>query len=348
MWSNFFRKLRLKAGKLILDAHKGRRDFAIDKIKKVLFVRYDGKIGDYIVSSFVYREIKKQRPDIQIHVVCVDSNLDMFKDNPFIDQYFVLKNRSYSSFYKLGKQLSKENYDLLIDPTHTLRNRDLFFIRLVNAAINFGFDKDNYHQFNKSIPKRESRITDAYAAMISEIGFAIQDRSYELTVDEHIKDKINTFLSPFSHQKIVALNLFGASRSRNITTENSIKIIECIHRNLPDYQIVLLVYPKVVDFVKELIAAIPSVPLAAYFDTSSIFYSIQIVAQSEIVVTPDTAIVHIADGLNKKLLTFYSGEEDNYVRWKPRNKASIIRYNKNINEVTIEQFEEGLKQIIAD
>ena len=31
-----------------------------DKIKKILFMRIDGKIGDYIISSFMFREIKKK------------------------------------------------------------------------------------------------------------------------------------------------------------------------------------------------------------------------------------------------------------------------------------------------
>ena len=47
-------------------------------IKKILFLRYDGKIGDYIVTSWVYREIKRQRPDIQIDVVGISKNEKLF------------------------------------------------------------------------------------------------------------------------------------------------------------------------------------------------------------------------------------------------------------------------------
>lgn len=36
----------------------------------ILFLRQDGKIGDYIVSSFAFREIKKNNPNIKIGVVC--------------------------------------------------------------------------------------------------------------------------------------------------------------------------------------------------------------------------------------------------------------------------------------
>ena len=39
-------------------------------LRAILFLRQDGKIGDYIVSSFAFREIKKANPAIKIGVVC--------------------------------------------------------------------------------------------------------------------------------------------------------------------------------------------------------------------------------------------------------------------------------------
>lgn len=43
----------------LLDKEKKKIDLNSFYIKKLLFLRIDGKIGDYIVSSFVFREIKK-------------------------------------------------------------------------------------------------------------------------------------------------------------------------------------------------------------------------------------------------------------------------------------------------
>ena len=60
-------------------------------IKKILFLRYDGKIGDYIVTSWVYREIKRQRPDIQIDVVGISKNEKLFLNNKSINKFYKLK-----------------------------------------------------------------------------------------------------------------------------------------------------------------------------------------------------------------------------------------------------------------
>ena len=57
---NKLKALRLKIGKLILDK-SSRSPFqkSLEHPKSFLFLRQDGKIGDYIVSSFVFREIKE-------------------------------------------------------------------------------------------------------------------------------------------------------------------------------------------------------------------------------------------------------------------------------------------------
>ena len=74
-------------------------------IKKILFLRYDGKIGDYIVTSWVYREIKKQRPDIQIDVVGISKNEKLFLNNKSINKFYKLKKSKKLFMYFLAKKI---------------------------------------------------------------------------------------------------------------------------------------------------------------------------------------------------------------------------------------------------
>ena len=60
-------------------------ELEFNKIKKLLFLRYDGKIGDYIVSSFAFREIKKCYPHIQIDVIADRGLEGILKLNKYID-----------------------------------------------------------------------------------------------------------------------------------------------------------------------------------------------------------------------------------------------------------------------
>ena len=68
---------------------------ALKNIKRILFMRIDGKIGDYIVGSFVYREIKKKYPHIIIDIVGDVSLENIFKLNKNIDNYYLFKRKNF-------------------------------------------------------------------------------------------------------------------------------------------------------------------------------------------------------------------------------------------------------------
>jgi len=101
-------------------------------LRAILFLRQDGKIGDYIVSSFAFREIKKANPAIKIGVVCSAKNRQLFEKNPHIDALHEVRPKSTLSYYQAGKSLAGQ-YDAVIDPTLSLRPRALLLLRALNA-----------------------------------------------------------------------------------------------------------------------------------------------------------------------------------------------------------------------
>ena len=48
---------------------KGDNFLKDNNIKSILFLRYDGKIGDTVINDIMFREIKKYYPDMKIGVV---------------------------------------------------------------------------------------------------------------------------------------------------------------------------------------------------------------------------------------------------------------------------------------
>ena len=153
------RTLRLKLGKQILDKKTPLANIAFPP-KSILFLRHDGKIGDYIVSSFVFREIKKQSPNTKIGVVCSKKNAYLFEQNPYIDELYFVKTKDIRDYIRCGRELAKERYDVLIDPTVTLRNRDLLFLRTIQAKSYIGYQKENYQLFNFNIFAQEIHFSE--------------------------------------------------------------------------------------------------------------------------------------------------------------------------------------------
>lgn len=76
-----------------------------------------------------------------------------------------------------------------------------------------------------------------------------------------------------------------------------------------------------------------------YEKTETVFDTIELIRKAKCVISPDTAIVHIASGFNKPLIAFYSQDEENFNHWQPNNSAPthILRFNKNVNELDFSQ-----------
>lgn len=135
--------LRIRAGKAWLDRTPvpSEKPLAPENIGGILFLRQDGKIGDYIVSSFAFREIKKSAPHIRIGVVCTEANRSLFDANPHIDAVHIVQAKSSRSYRETGRSIAGQ-YDVVIDPTVLVRNRDLVLIRSISAPYNIGFAKE--------------------------------------------------------------------------------------------------------------------------------------------------------------------------------------------------------------
>ena len=325
-------------------------ELEFNKIKKLLFLRYDGKIGDYIITSWIYREIKKQRPDIQIDVVGISKNEKLFLNNKSINKFYKLKKSKKLFMYFLAKKLRVEDYDVLIDPTEVLRNRDLFFIKNINAKINFGYDKGNVNLFSKSINKNSKTMVDVYKEILENLGFCNLDSNYEVPIKVSSEKKIDEYLKSNRIDKYIAMNFFGAGKRRKFTPKKATELIVKVRNEYPEHKIIILNSPRDKKVIFKIIKRIKCLD-----SNSNIFYSedfktiydaISLINKSDIVITPDTAVVHIAKGLKKNIVAFYSENKENYEKWGlsiDEKKNRIYFYNENINNLNINQMDSFLE-----
>lgn len=314
-------------------------------IKKMLFLRYDGKLGDYIVTSWVYSEIKRQRPDIQIDVVGISKNENLFLNNRNIDKFYKLKKSKKIFMYLLAKKLRVENYDVLIDPTEILRDRDLFFIKNIYAKINFGYDKGNIDIFNKNINKNSKTMVDVYKEILKDLGFSDLDSSYEIPIDISSEKRVDEYLKSNKINKYIAINFFGAGKRRKFTAEKALELLEKVQKKYSEHKIIILNSPKDKKVIFKINKGVSKInnPRTIYYNENfkTIHDVISLIKKSDIVISPDTAVVHIASGLKKNIIAFYAQNKANYEKWGlpiDEGKNKIYFYKENINDVDITLF----------
>lgn len=114
----------------------------LDKTQKILIVRLSS-LGDVLLTTPIYRSLKKAYPEIIIHSVVLDSYFDVLKDNPYINSVWQYKKNNEAE-KELRKTLINEEYDSVIDLQNNLRSRRL----LKNVCdVSFHFDKLSFKKF---------------------------------------------------------------------------------------------------------------------------------------------------------------------------------------------------------
>ena len=353
IFQDYMREKRLKIGKYIWDRKdkvkilEGNGFLEENDIKSILFLRYDGKIGDMVVNSLMFREIKKVYPNIKIGIVARGAAIDIIKDNPNIDKIYEY-HKDRKKIKDLALKIKEEKYDLLIDFSEMLRVNQMMLINLCGARINIGLDRKDWKLFDLSIEsgkdfKWTEHITNRYLAYLIKLG--LKKESIDISYDIYLKDekKYETFFYKIKENKKLILNPYGASKHKSFNIET----LENIITYLKDKDIaIILVYfgdkYKELEFLekKYKYVYIPK-------KIESILNTTILIKKSDYVISPDTSIVHIASAFNKKMITVYPPKGGKYgidhLVWAPKSKYNKVIFCKdktgNYDEIDINTFD---------
>ena len=344
------RKQKTNLSKLLFDK-KNDNHFSpsqIKTVKKILFLRHDNKLGDMIVSTVFYKNLKNLLPKAEIHVVSGPATKVIIENNKNISAIYPYK-KGWLSALKLGLKLRKKNFDLVIDIDRLLTAQTVLLIRLINARFVFGFNMGGYGIYNikKSYNYGQEHISNIYKKIIDELKLAPKDYEFDYNYSLFIpKDRIKSAekvlktlaKEGFDRNKpLVIFNPFAASKHRSLSTFQAKEIAQ----NLPDYNF-LTVGPenKLKNFLtpdkpKNLFSVPPELA-----KQGGVNLSLALLKMADFLITPDTYIVHAANAFNKPQLCIYrSIDQENIRLWGPNSDKALILEaitdNKNIPAKTI-------------
>lgn len=343
---DFLRPIRLDLGRKIWDKKSEKhleliKNNRVDmsRVKSILFLRYDGKIGDMVINTLMFREIQKRYPNIRIGVVSRGAATDIIKFNPHIDIIYNYKKGKES---ELANEIAKENYDILIDFSEMLRVNQMKFINLCKAKINIGLDKKDWNLFDLSYEKDyKKHITDVYKNVLDILGIENPDLSYEIYTGTVIKEEIERRLRELGNpESIVILNPYAASKHRSFNVEKILEI-SCKVLKESSSMLIFIGEPSKKSEIEGIIEVLGDRDRVKYPALSGILEVVELIKHADYVITPDTSIVHIAATFKKPMTAVYradSKDDTNSKLWAPNyDKAKqifSIDLNKKIGEET--------------
>ncbi len=168
--------LRRKLGQLLFDR---KRPVPLHERKgKIVLLRWDAKLGDAIVSSWVAREIKRASPEREVWIVTTAAMAPLFRDHFGMDKVIeVPKRPGYGQLKRLAHSLGE--VECLVHFGKMLKMKDIYFISQVRADWVAGMD-DALQAVNLKLGKASSgmHFSDKFALLLQRLGVTNPDQQY--------------------------------------------------------------------------------------------------------------------------------------------------------------------------
>ena len=261
---------------------------------KILVIRFSS-IGDIVLTTPVFRCIKKQLPGAEVHLVTKNNFKIVTANNPYIDRFFYLED----DLSAVIKKLKKEQYDYIVDLHNNTRS---YRIKRALRKRSFTINKLNVEKFlltnlNINIMPAE-HISKRSLDTVIPLGVA--DDGYGLDYFIPGKDIVQEHDIPTSHSAGFIAMVIGATYNTKKLPVHKLQEL-CYKIDHP----IILLGGKEDGNDAEMIASVDPVKIYNACGKFNLNESADLVRQSKLVISHDTGLMHIAAALQKPIISVW-------------------------------------------
>ena len=310
----------------------------LQNMQKVLIVTFDG-IGDMVVTTPFFREIKKLFPQIQIDVLAHNRNYKIIENNLYISNIYFYDSRKSWGFETL-KILKNRKYDLLINLWRRQSLHVLFRTFFIGAKINIGLEKvgnkkllnfieNSSKLYYFTLPQnlennQDIHLTDRFFKLFElfDIDSSQLNKNYELFLSESYKLKAEKEISEIKNNfKLIGINYHGTSKRNTLSKDKVTEILKEALSSVLDAIFIIFWTPPIFDEVSEIKENLNSERVILSPKTADILEASTLMEHLDLLITTGTASMNIGSALNKKMVIIHSkntGFEEFYPRMESK------------------------------
>ena len=327
---------------------KGKANFTpLDgtKISKVLFLRPE-KIGDMAISLPVFDGLLKCFRDIRISVLGSPKNYPLIKNDPRFDKIFLYRKSIWKDPGTMLR-IRKEKFDCVIDMICDDSVTALFmsqFLAPGKPRIGVGKNKfREYYDFNYDHRMNNTgHIIDNTLKLLSafDIDLSKVSKFAPPFLSEQSKRKAADFFNGLARTSttdlIVGINISAGSPTRIWQLDKFVALINSIMDSRPNARIILFSVPDERDRVAEIATNFDS-RVSLVSDGLDLEGVSAFISNLDVLITPDTSLVHIARAFDVQVVGLYTRFMKNFLLWKPfgqKNGTVVSDNDDNIHDIT--------------
>ena len=292
--------------------------------KKIL-VQAQEKIGDAVLLFPTIGGLRKLFPASVIHLLCSRINEPLFQSIKEVEKTMV-----YRSGRRFWNALKETKYDLFYNakdhPSITAFKISKNVRANVKVCIAHRRMEQHYHHGLTS--NNTYRILQKNAMIL---------RAYDL--DFTIKSFFpNVEMNRPKNENQISINLSSGSWLRKWPLENWITLIDLVIKKNKDYQINVFVEGNDFHLAKQIEKKFSSA-IKLVHPLHSILEAGPIIQNSNLLISPDTAMIHVADAVGTPIVGLFSGDHRNVKRYRPYWVKYKILQSPSLSIKNIEPIE---------
>ncbi len=302
------------------------------EIKSILIIPND-PIGDLLLSVPLWSKLVKEKPSLRIGIGVSERNREIVGYIPDVSDYYDLHTTNVLQLYRNIRIAKKDRYDVVLTTAGYYKPTRFAFISRLIAGKGFTATmhtsrSERYARIYSWCRKRRvdpypQPMVEQYQDMIEQIfhiTYTAEERIPALDLTPRsLSDtqRIDNVLLKNKASSYIHLNLEAKIGERELGIEKSKVIMRTIREQYP--HIVALVTASN-DYWREYENQFNAEEGIIRFDTPTLAALIDVVRGAKLVISPDTAVVHIAASLHKPIIAFYPLKDE----WLPYGVGAYI------------------------
>jgi lipopolysaccharide heptosyltransferase II len=297
---------------------------------RILIIKF-GSLGDVILSTAALRAIREKfSVGYKITFLVGDDSKEVLLRCPYIDELVVVdlkgKDKGLRSTLRLGRELRKQNFDIVIDLQN---NRKSHLLAFLTACVNrYGYDNRKLgFLLNRRIKDNllpADPVTHQFR-ILKMLGIELKDNHLELWPAEEDAKYIDELLGAewlSANQKIIGVNIAASSRwiSKGWPLENVARLCELLKSR--DIRVVVTGTESDLPAANRLMSLVKdSRPVNACGKTT-VNQLACLIRKCSAYVSADSSPLHIASAVDTPIVALF-GPTD-YRRHMPASKSCVV------------------------
>ena len=339
--------------KLLVVNDKADIPLNISDIKNILLLRTD-RIGDMAVSTPLIRALRKSVPNASIFIFGSEINAALIEGDRDISEVYIKRKNIAKTLMQIIS-IRRRKIDLLLNLNlnKSLTNAILSHFAVPKGIKVASVNNHRYSNFYNYLIEIErnneihmSLLLLNFLELFDKLSIE-HDSNLSISIDVHASKEAAILLRSLDllGNQFLVFNISSIHSNRNTTDDFVIELLKGMLNKISE-PILLLSDPSQrnrLSFITDSIGSdrvkiSPAIQLAALA---------AVLSNCKLVITPDTALVHLACGVNVPVAAFYTREERFYNEWQPIGVPYVSIFAKGIAPVREIDPLYALEQIIV-